>query len=77
MVGENPLVETKEKFAKMLDVGELNEREIEIEILDNSNSYSSIFDIPGGQVGMINVGEMLGKALGGEKEKINMNVEEL
>ena len=77
LVGENPLVETKEKFAKMLDVGELNEREIEIEILDNSNSYSSTFDIPGGQVGMINVGEMLGKALGGErKRKSNMNVEE-
>jgi ATP-dependent HslUV protease ATP-binding subunit HslU len=77
LVGENALDETKEKFSKMLDAGELNEREIEIEILDNSSSYASSFDIPGGQVGMINVGEMIGKALGGEKmKKSNMSVED-
>jgi ATP-dependent HslUV protease ATP-binding subunit HslU len=77
LVGESATDETKEKFSQMLDNGELNEREIEVEVADNSNSYSSTFDIPGGQVGMINVGEMLGKALGGEKtKKSNMTVEE-
>lgn len=77
LVGENSTNETKEKFSKMLDDGSLNDREIDIEIADNGNSYASTFDIPGGQVGMINVGEMLGKALGGEKtKKSNMTIEE-
>jgi ATP-dependent HslUV protease ATP-binding subunit HslU len=77
LVGDNSGDETKEKFSKMLDNGELKDREIDIEIADNGNSYSSTFDIPGGQVGMINVGEILGKALGGEKtKKSNMTIEE-
>jgi ATP-dependent HslUV protease ATP-binding subunit HslU len=77
LVGENALDETKEKFSQMLENGEINEREIEIEVLDNGNSFASSFDIPGGQVGMINVGEMLGKALGGDKtKKSSMTVEE-
>ena len=69
LVGENPIDATKEKFSKMLDAGELDEREIEIDITDSSSSFTSSFDIPGGQVGMINIGEMIGKAMGGDKTK--------
>lgn len=77
LVGENAIDETREKFSQMLDNGELNEREIEIEVLDNGSSMSTSFDIPGGQVGMINIGEMLGKAIGGEKtKKAHMTVED-
>lgn len=77
LVGENALDETKEKFANMLDSGELNDKEIEIEIVDNANSYSSSFDFPGGQVGMINIGEMIGKAIGSQKtKKAHLTVEE-
>lgn len=77
LVGENALDETKEKFSTMLDLGELNEREIEIDVADSGNSFASSFDIPGGQVGMINIGEMLGKAMGGEKtKKARMSVED-
>ena len=77
LVGENALDETKEKFSQMLDNGELNDKEIEIEILDNSNSLSSSFDFPGGQVGMINIGEMLGKAMGSQKtKKAHLTIEE-
>ena len=77
LVGENALDETKEKFTNMLDSGELNDKEIEIEVLDNGNSYSSNFDFPGGQVGMINIGEMIGKAIGSEKtKKVHLTVEE-
>ena len=77
LVGENSLDETKEKFSQMLDNGELNDKEIEIEILDNSNSLSSSFDFPGGQVGMINIGEMLGKAMGSQKtKKAHLTIEE-
>jgi ATP-dependent HslUV protease ATP-binding subunit HslU len=78
LVGETALDETKEKFAQMLENGELNEREVEIELLDNgSSSFANSFDIPGGQVGMINIGEMLGKAMGGERtKKARMTVED-
>lgn len=69
LVGENSSEETKEKFSKMLDLGELDDREIEIEVADSSNSFASSFDIPGGQIGMINIGEMIGKTMGGEKTK--------
>jgi len=77
LIGENALDETKEKFSKMLDSGEVNDREIEIEVLDNGSSISSSFDIPGGQVGMINIGEMIGRSLGGERtKKSKMSVED-
>lgn len=77
LVGENALDETKEKFSQMLENNELNEREIEIEIADNSNSFASSFDVPGGQIGMINISEMLGKAMNGEKtKKARMTVED-
>ncbi len=77
LVGENALDETKEKFSQMLENGELNEREIEIEVLDSPSSMSTSFDIPGGQVGMINLSEILGKAMGNEKtKKARMTVED-
>ncbi len=77
LVGENALDETREKFSQMLENNELNEREIEIEIADNSNSFASSFDVPGGQIGMINISEMLGKAMNGEKtKKARMTVED-
>ncbi|MBU6140249.1 MAG: ATP-dependent protease ATPase subunit HslU [Proteobacteria bacterium] len=69
LVGKNALDETREKFSKMLNSGELDEREIEIELTESSNNFATSFDIPGGQVGMINIGEMLGKAMGEGKTK--------
>lgn len=77
LVGENALDETKEKFSQMLENGELNMREIEVDVLDSSSSFSTSFDVPGGQVGMINVGEMLSKAIGGERtKKMRLTVED-
>lgn len=73
LIGENSLEETRHKFKQMLYNGELDEREIEIKITENASSHSfPTFDIPGmpgGQMGVINVGEMLGKALGGGDRK--------
>ncbi len=77
LVGENALDETKEKFSQMLDSGELNDREIEIEVSDSANSFSTSFDVPGGQIGMINISEILGKAAGDKKaKKVRMIVED-
>ncbi len=77
LVGESSSEDTKEKFSQMLENGEMNEREIEIEVLDSGNSFASSFEVPGGQVGMINLSEMLGKAMNGEKtKKAKMTVED-
>lgn len=77
LVGETATDETKDKFSRMLENGELNDREIEIEIADSGNSFTSGFDVPGGHVGMINISEMIGKAIGGEKtKKARMTVED-
>ena len=77
LVGESATDETKEKFSQMLDKNEINEREVEIEVLDSGSSFSSGFDVPGGHVGMINISEMIGKAIGGDKtKKVRMSVED-
>ncbi len=64
LVGENASEETRQKFRKKFREKELNEREIEIELTDNSNSNMPTIDIPGmpgAQMGMINLGDILGR----------------
>jgi ATP-dependent HslUV protease ATP-binding subunit HslU len=60
----------------MLHQGELNDREIEIELKDTGNLGMNMFDFPGGQMGMINMGEMLGKALGNRTKNKKLKVTE-
>jgi ATP-dependent HslUV protease ATP-binding subunit HslU len=72
LVGESAAPETRSKFRAMLHAGELDTREIEIEIQDNSNSGMPMFEIPGmpgAQMGMMNIGDMLGKSFGGARTK--------
>jgi len=69
LVGETASDETKEKFLQMLESGKLDNKEIEIEIADNSQNFANGFEIPGGQIGMINLGDMINKAMGSEKTK--------
>jgi ATP-dependent HslUV protease ATP-binding subunit HslU len=63
LVGTNASAATREAFRKRLRVNELNDKEIEIQVAESGPQFPT-FDIPGGQVGMININEMLGKALG-------------
>ncbi len=79
LVGENASAETKEKFRTLLHEGKLAEREIEIEVEDTGSSGFPTFDIPGmpgAQMGMINMSDMINKALGGRKKKKKMTVAE-
>jgi ATP-dependent HslUV protease ATP-binding subunit HslU len=64
LVGENASRETREKFRQMLRDGKLDDKEIEISVSDTSTPGG--FEVPGmpGGVGVINLGEMLGKAFG-------------
>lgn len=69
LVGENALDETRDKFSAMLDKGELDDKEVEIDVQDSGSPVSSGFDVPGGHIGMINITEMIGKAIGSERTK--------
>ena len=66
LVGQKASVETRQKFRQMLREGRLDDKEIEIEVADAGPSMPT-FDIPGmpgAQMGMLNLGDMLGKAFG-------------
>jgi ATP-dependent HslUV protease ATP-binding subunit HslU len=63
LVGEQASANTRESFRRQLRANELNDKEIEIQVAD-AGPQMPTFDIPGGQVGMINLNEMLGKAFG-------------
>ncbi|MFN3726447.1 MAG: ATP-dependent protease ATPase subunit HslU [Allosphingosinicella sp.] len=68
LTGKEASQATRESFRKMGEDGHLDDKEVEIELVDSPNQS---FEIPGmpGQVGMINLSEMLGKAMGGPPKK--------
>ena len=69
---------TREMFRKKLRSGELDNTEIELDVADNSNPMP-MFDIPGqpqGQMGMMNIGDLFGKALGNRTVRRKLTVAE-
>ena len=75
LVGNKASVATRESFRKRLRNGDLDDNEIEIEVSDVSNMPSfEIPGMPGANVGMINISEMLGKNIKkGKKKKIKVS----
>ncbi|MTJ84275.1 MAG: ATP-dependent protease ATPase subunit HslU [Telmatospirillum sp.] len=78
LVGENATTETRQKFRKMLREGALNDREIEIQVADNAGGMPTfeIPGMPGAQMGMVNLGDIFGKAFGGRTKPRKMTVAE-
>jgi ATP-dependent HslUV protease ATP-binding subunit HslU len=77
LVGQNATPSTRESFRKRLRSGEMDDKEIELEVADTSNMGMPSFDIPGmpgAQVGMINLNEVLGKAFGGRTKRRKVTV---
>ena len=77
LVGNKASVATKESFRKRLRNGDLDNNEINIDI--NETAQMPQFEIPGmpgANVGMINISEMLGKSMGGKSKKKKMSVKE-
>jgi ATP-dependent HslUV protease ATP-binding subunit HslU len=69
---------TREMFRKKLRSGELDNTEIELDVADSSNPMP-MFDIPGqpqGQMGMMNIGDLFGKALGNRTVRRKLTVAE-
>ena len=79
LVGTSASNQTKEKYKKMLRNGELDNQEIEIEVSSKTPSPFKSMEIPGmpgGSMGMINLGEIFGKGFGQKKEKRKLSVKE-
>jgi len=77
LVGENARGETRESFRRKLRDGLLDDKEIELEVADTGAGGMPTFDIPGmpgAQVGMLNLNDMLGKAFGGRTKTRRMTV---
>jgi ATP-dependent HslUV protease ATP-binding subunit HslU len=73
LVGPESRASTREDFRRRLRGNELNDREVEVQVAESSLQLPT-FDIPGGQVGMINLNEMLGKAFGQRTKPRRMTV---
>ena len=77
LVGPGAGPDTRTKFRRMLRNNELNDREIEIQVQDTGNAGMPTIEIPGmpgAQMGMVNLGEMFGKAFGGRTKPRKMTI---
>ena len=78
LVGKKASLATRESFRKRLRDGDLDDNEIEIAV-SNTGSGGASFEIPGmpgANIGMINIGEMIGKSMGNNEKKKKMTVKE-
>ncbi|WP_187428485.1 ATP-dependent protease ATPase subunit HslU [Roseobacter fucihabitans] len=77
IAGEDAREGTREMFRKKLKSGELDNEMIDLEVADTSNPFP-MMDIPGqqGGMGMMNIGDLFGKALGGRTTRKRLKVSE-
>jgi ATP-dependent HslUV protease ATP-binding subunit HslU len=72
LVGEGASETTRQSFRQKLRAGELDQKEIEIDVADTGSIGLPTFDVPGmpgAQMGMINLNDVLGKAFGAQRTK--------
>ncbi|MBI1275036.1 ATP-dependent protease ATPase subunit HslU [bacterium] len=72
LVGQNSGAETRQKFRQKIQKGELDATDVTLDLADGGNSFMNAFDIPGmpgGQMGVLNMSDMLSKAMGGARTK--------
>ncbi|MGE6697400.1 ATP-dependent protease ATPase subunit HslU [Hyphomonas sp. NPDC076900] len=77
LVGAEAQASTREVFRRKLRAGELDDKEVDIDFADTNNPMQML-DIPGqgGSMSMINLGDMLGKAMGGRTRRVRTTVRE-
>ena len=79
LVGSSASRETRDKFRRMLREGVLAEREVELDVAESSGAGMPTFEIPGmpgSQMGMVNLGDIFGKALGQKTVRKKLTVSE-
>ncbi len=77
LVGATSSPATRESFRKRLRAGELNDKEIEVELASGAGAGLPMFELPGqpgASIGAFNLGDMLGKALGRSAKPRRMTV---
>ena len=76
LVGKGASADTRQKFRTMLRQGELDDREIEIDVQDSGSGMPTleIPGMPGAQMGMINLQDMMGKAFGNQTKPKKLTV---
>jgi ATP-dependent HslUV protease ATP-binding subunit HslU len=76
LAGEGARDQTREMFRRKLRSGELDAKEIELEVADTSSPFPmmEIPGQPGMNVGALNLGDIFGKAFGGRKTRRTMTV---
>ena len=78
LVGKKASLATRESFRKRLRSGDLDNNQIEIEVNEVTSGMPSfeIPGMPGANIGMVNIAEMLGKSMGPKGKKRKMSVQE-
>jgi ATP-dependent HslUV protease ATP-binding subunit HslU len=78
LVGANASPGTREQFRKKLLAGELDDKDIEIQVQDTSSPFGQIEipGMPGASMGMLNLNDLMGKAFGGRTKTRRMKVSE-
>jgi len=76
LVGDTASPSTRESFRKKLRDGSMDDKEIEVELRDTSSPLGGmdIPGMPGGSVGVMNLNDLFGKAMGGRTKKRRVNV---
>ena len=77
LVGGSATKETRDKFRRLLRDGALAGKEIELDVQDRGAGALPTFDIPGlpgAQMGMLNLGDIFGKAFGERTKRKRMTV---
>ncbi|MFK8033428.1 MAG: ATP-dependent protease ATPase subunit HslU [Hyphomicrobiales bacterium] len=76
LVGDGASPSTRESFRKKLRDGSMDDKEIEIDIRDTSNPLGGmeIPGMPGGSMGVMNLNDIFGKAMGGRTKKRRTSV---
>jgi ATP-dependent HslUV protease ATP-binding subunit HslU len=76
LVGKTASPATRESFRKKLRGGELDDKDIEVDVKDSGQPSFELPGMPSGSFGMINLNDMLGKAMGGRTKTVKTTVKE-
>ena len=79
LVGENARDDTRITFRRRLRNGELDDKEVEVQVADTAGLQLPTMDIPGmpgSQMGVMNLNEMFGKAFGGRTKTRRLTVDQ-
>ncbi|UDL94555.1 ATP-dependent protease ATPase subunit HslU [Lichenihabitans sp. PAMC28606] len=76
LVGATASPTTRDSFRKKLRAGELDDKEVEIEVAQGGSQLPmfELPNMPGSSIGAINLGDMFGKAMGGRTKTRRMSV---